>query len=126
VLAAVEAVSLPFHRRALEEGRYHALFAEDEGAVVAGGGVIVVDFLPHPRDPVPRRAWIVNVYTEPSHRRRGLARRIVEGLVTWCREEGMATVFLHASAEGRGLYEQLGFVAANEMRLDLGGTRETT
>jgi hypothetical protein len=37
-------------------------------------------------------------------------------LITWCHENGVETIVLHASDEGRLLYEQLGFVATNEMR----------
>ena len=40
-------------------------------------------------------------------------------LIDWCRTEGFESVNLHASADGRPLYEQLGFEATNEMRLSL-------
>jgi hypothetical protein len=44
-------------------------------------------------------------------------------LLAWAREERLDRVVLHASAEGRPLYERLGFVPTNEMRLaeDLDG-----
>jgi hypothetical protein len=35
----------------------------------------------------------------------------------WCEREGVGAVILHASPEGRALYESLGFEATNEMRL---------
>jgi hypothetical protein len=35
----------------------------------------------------------------------------------WCATEGVMTVILHSSEEGRPLYEKLGFEATNEMRL---------
>jgi len=56
------------------------------------------------------------MYTEPEHRRRGLARRLMEAMIGWCREEGYASLFLHASDEGRALYAALGFSPTNEMR----------
>jgi predicted GNAT family acetyltransferase len=62
---------------------------------------------------------IVNVYTEPDHRRRGLARRLMVTMLDWLRQEGYGTVSLHASDYGRALYESLGFRATNEMRLQL-------
>jgi hypothetical protein len=40
-------------------------------------------------------------------------------MIDSCRREGHAVVFLHASDEGRPLYEELGFRATNEMRLRL-------
>ena len=39
--------------------------------------------------------------------------------VAWCREQGYKTVSLHASEDGRHLYEALGFKPTNEMRLGL-------
>ena len=76
--------------------------------------------LPQPgRADVGEEAYVLNVYTELAHRRRGIARQLTEHIVGWCRERGVARVALHASVDGRPLYEQLGFVATNEMRLQL-------
>lgn len=85
----------------------------------AGGGVILLQFQPHPMDPRPERAWVVNMFTEPEHRRRRLARLLMDTLLAWCREEGLRFLFLHASDEGKPLYEELGFISSNEMRLEL-------
>ena len=59
------------------------------------------------------------MFTEPEHRRRGLARWIVETIVGWGREAGLPGVYLHASDEARPLYASLGFEPTSEMRLDL-------
>jgi hypothetical protein len=40
-------------------------------------------------------------------------------MITWCKNEGLANVTLHASDDGRHLYETLGFEPTNEMRLKL-------
>ena len=37
-------------------------------------------------------------------------------VLDWSREQRLDRLVLHASAEGRRLYERLGFVATNEMR----------
>ncbi len=122
-LDAMEAASAPFFLAGLRDGTYHGFFATDgDGRVVAGGGVVLIEYQPHPSDPRPRRAFVVNMYTEPEHRRRGLARRLMEAMVDWCRREGYATLSLHASDAGRALYESLGFRATNEMRLTLEGS----
>jgi GNAT superfamily N-acetyltransferase len=64
-------------------------------------------------------AYVLNVYTEPGHRRGGVARAIMEAIVVWCREQRVARITLHASNEGRPLYESLGFEISNEMRIKL-------
>jgi len=56
-----------------------------------------------------RIAVVYNVYTEPAHRRQGLARRIMDAIHAWCRDEGIASVALNASADGRPLYESMGY-----------------
>jgi GNAT superfamily N-acetyltransferase len=119
-LEEVVALSATLIGKGLRDGTYHAWFAvDDTGRVVAGAGVILLTFQPHARDPRTERAWIVNVFTEPEHRRKGLARRVVLAAIDWCRGEGMKFVFLHASDEGRALYESLGFQPTGEMRLAL-------
>ncbi|MBI1739681.1 MAG: GNAT family N-acetyltransferase, partial [Candidatus Koribacter versatilis] len=66
-----------------------------------------------------RRALIINVYTEPEVRQHGLARQLMLLMIQWLREQGLYSVVLHASDAGRHLYETLGFVPTNEMRLRL-------
>ncbi len=120
-LDAMEATFAPFVTRALGSGLYHGWLAETKGGqVVAGGGLIVHEWPARPGNPSdPRRAYILNVYTEPDHRKQGLARRIMTSIIAWCHAEGFKAVSLHASNFGRPLYESLGFERTNEMRLRL-------
>jgi len=90
-----------------------------EGEVVGGGGVVVSPWPGVFHQRAPQRAMILNVYVEREYRRRGIARFLMETMIRWCREQKFANVGLHASDEGRPLYEKLGFRATNEMRLDL-------
>jgi len=39
--------------------------------------------------------------------------------VDWCWQNGVPIVILHASTEGRPLYESMGFKPTNEMRIEL-------
>lgn len=108
-----------FLGRTMPTGGYRRWLAiAGDECVAAGAGITIVPWPGAPRDPVPRRGWIQNVYTEPEFRRRGLARRLMETVVGWC-DEGFYTVSLHASADGRALYKSLGFRDTNEMRLTL-------
>jgi GNAT superfamily N-acetyltransferase len=104
-------------RRALADGSFRAwlVFSHDR---VSGGGAIVISPWPaHPHDLDCRRATILNVYTYPEYRRRGVARRLMQEMIDWCRREGFERVSLHTSPDGRHLYESLGFEPSNEMRL---------
>jgi GNAT superfamily N-acetyltransferase len=118
-LDAMEATSYPFIKAGLEDGSYRGWLIEVEGRVVAGGGLVVVGYPSTPHDLNPRRAWILNLYTEPEYRGRGFARAILEVTVGWCRAQGFGWVSLHASDAGRRLYETMGFKPTNEMSLSL-------
>lgn len=106
-------------RDSMPRDHYRGWLAEAQGRVVAGAGVAIVPWPGSPEDPAPRRGWILNVYTEPEYRGRGVARRLMDTVVGWCREEGFVNVSLHASVFGRPLYEKMGFLPTNEMRLRL-------
>jgi GNAT superfamily N-acetyltransferase len=117
MLAGAEA----FLRQAMPAGNYRGWLAETKDRrIAAGAGITIVPWPGAPRDPAPRRGWIQNVYTEPEFRRQGLARKLMKVVVEWCRTDGgFNTVSLHASNDGRPLYESMGFQATNEMRLTL-------
>ena len=93
----------------MPSGSYRAWVAEDGGAVVAGGGITVLPWPPGPQYMGRRLAYVYNVYTEPGHRRRGLARLIMEAIHAWCRASDVASVALNASRDGAPLYETLGY-----------------
>ena len=111
-------VATPWLARALADGSYrHWLALDASGRIIAGGGVLLCPWPASPQDPCTGRAVILNVYTEPEFRKQGIARQVMLAILAWIKEQGFRAVNLHASKEGRRLYEELGFEATNEMRL---------
>jgi GNAT superfamily N-acetyltransferase len=111
----------PWLARAMSNGSYrHWLAIDGSGRVAGGGGVLLSPWPANPHDPCSERAVILNVYTEPRFRRRGVARQVMTAILEWIKAYGLRGVNLHASDEGRHLYEKLGFEATNEMRLRFG------
>lgn len=118
-----------YFRRALPAESYVGWLAAPErnpSEVVAGAGIHLREMIPRLR--LDRRGvdlgpqgLIVNVYTEPAWRRRGIAELLMREILRFTKERGIDNVVLHASAEGRSLYEKLGFKQTNEMRLETGG-----
>jgi len=97
---------------------YAGWLVEHQSSVVAGGGLLIREMGPVPgRYRVSRWAHILNMYTEREYRRRGLARRLMQTMLDWCVDHRFEVVTLAASAEGRPLYESLGFVPTNDMVL---------
>jgi ribosomal protein S18 acetylase RimI-like enzyme len=120
-LQAMVDTSLPQVETLLARDEYRGWLVEDTaGKVIAGAGLHISQLLSHPTKPDDvRRAYVYNVYVERGHRRKGLARRLMDEVLAHCRAERIRTVWLHASEEGRPLYEKMGFVATNEMKLVL-------
>lgn len=117
---ALEAASRVYLQAALARGDYVGWVVEHEGRVIAGGGALLRRLLPRPEHPEGgEEAYLLNVYTEPEHRRHGVARRLMEVILEWCRARQINRVSLHASDDGRPLYESLGFAQTNEMRVEL-------
>jgi ribosomal protein S18 acetylase RimI-like enzyme len=112
-------------RGALPRGEYLAWIAETEApspAIIGGAGVQLRRILPRPRPDAGElelgpEAIVLNVYVEPEWRRRGVAAALMRALLDGLAARDIRRVVLHASDEGRLLYERLGFVATNEMRL---------
>ena len=94
------------------------------GQIIAGTGAQLRRVMPHPLTgpngeagiAEGRHAIIINVFTEPEWRRRGVAALLMRHLIAWSREERLDRLVLHASDDGRALYEKLGFVLTNEMK----------
>lgn len=120
VLDRVEAVSREYFTEALRAGTYLGWMAEDSNRKVVGGsGIAIADWPGFPGENHAKRAWILNMYTEPRARRCGVAKKLMDAMIGWCRGQGYGMVALHASEAGQPLYESLGFQPTNEMSLKL-------
>lgn len=106
-------------------GGYQAWVIETTGgAIVGGGGLTVLPWPPGPSYVGGRIAFVYNVYVEPGHRRRGLARQVMEVIHAWCAEHGLGLVALNASRDGRALYEALGYQPAASPMMFAAATRQ--
>ncbi|HEX6161948.1 MAG TPA: GNAT family N-acetyltransferase [Vicinamibacterales bacterium] len=109
-------------RHAIPSKTYLGWIAETAtGEVAAGGGLIVIPWPPGPMTMDPRCGFVFNVYTSPTHRKQGLARRLMEAMHDYCRAEGIERVVLNASTFGKPLYDAMGYVVTGEpmMRIKL-------
>ena len=122
-LALIDAMEPPFVAWVSERianDTYHGWLAvAPDGQVIGGAGLWVYEWIPSPLGPQVTRGYILNVYTEPGFRKQGIARRLVEEILAYCRARGLKIVLLHASEQGRPIYEALGFAQTNEMRIRL-------
>ena len=95
-------------------GTYHAWLVETGAReIAAGGGISVLPWPPGPRYMGDKLAFVYNVYTEPAHRRRGVARLLMDEIHAWCRAAGIKSMALNASVDGQPLYEAMGYQVAS-------------
>jgi GNAT superfamily N-acetyltransferase len=108
---------VPWVRAKLADGSYVGWLTEEDGRLVGGAGLWVMEWPPHFLDAEPRRAYLLNFYVALEARRRGLARELLGLAIAEAKARGIKVVTLHASKFGKPLYEQTGFEMSNEMRL---------
>jgi GNAT superfamily N-acetyltransferase len=119
-LDALDAAAEAYFAEAVPGGSFQAWLAvTSTGLAVGAGGVVIDQHPPSPGNLSGQVGTIMNLVTDPHHRRCGIARRIMEVIIKWLAEQGIQWVSLHATGMGRPLYEELGFVESNEMRLVL-------
>jgi len=72
--------------------------------------VLIADMPPLPERHLAHEGYIVNMYVDPQGRRRGIGRALLDAVVASAPALGLRGFFLHATAQGRPLYEEAGFV----------------
>jgi GNAT superfamily N-acetyltransferase len=107
-------------RTALPAGQLIACLAESGGLVVGTGWLVYQQIVPSPASPSGRDAYVLNMYTRPAWRRRGIGRAILEKLLDRARQTDCRKVTLHSVISARPLYIGAGFLPTEtEMRLNL-------
>jgi len=98
--------------------------ADKPETIIGGAGIQLQPILPRPVDTSTigegRQGTIINVFTERQWRRHGIAGLLIKEIVAYSRSERLDRLVLHASDQGRPIYERLGFITSNEMRLSGG------
>lgn len=112
--------NIAYFRQAIAEGSYIGVIAEMDGVIAGNGGICLHNHPPSYGVPNGKSACLLNMYTLPEFRKRGIAGKLLSLLVERAGEAGCCKVFLNASDMGKPLYQKFGFTdVANEMVLDL-------
>lgn len=113
-MSEVERESRDYYEKALLDGSHTAYLVFDDGEFVGAGGVSYFRVMPTYHNPSGRKAYIMNMYTAPDHRRRGIAYNTLDLLVKDAKAQGVSAISLEATDMGRPLYEKYGFVKMND------------
>ncbi|MGA2442224.1 MAG: GNAT family N-acetyltransferase [Tepidisphaeraceae bacterium] len=111
-----------YFSRTIPSEEFIGFLAVADGAIVASSGLVFHRHPPSNRNPTGREAYIMNMYTDPAWRRRGIASRLLQLLIDYARQNDCAKISMHALPKGRSIYVNAGFVPIEtEMRLELHG-----
>lgn len=100
-----------------------AFLAEYDGQVISTVFMTVVEKPAHPEFITGKTATILNVFTYPDYRRKGIATTLLTMMINEAKTMNISYLELFATDSGKPLYEKLGFVCRQpkypEMRLNL-------
>lgn len=110
--------SCDYYKKALNQDKHVAYLVFDEDKFVGAGGISFYRVMPTCDNPTGEKAYVMNMYTVPEYRRKGIGYHTLDLLVKEAKERGITSIALDASDMGRLLYEKYGFVSAeDEMKL---------
>ena len=117
-MSLVEKESSDYYKKALADGSHVAVLVYDGERFVGAGGVSFYTVMPTYHNTSGKKAYIMNMYTKPEYRRKGIAYHTLDILVDACKRRNITYITLEATEMGRVLYEKYGFVAMqDEMQL---------
>lgn len=113
-MSLVERESYNYYQKALRDGSHIAYLVFDEECFVGAGGVSFFQVMPTYHNPSGNKAYIMNMYTDPAYRRRGIAIKTLDMLIKEAKNRGVTAISLEATDMGRPLYEKYGFIKMND------------
>lgn len=113
-MSEVKKQTYDYYKKALCDGTHTAYLVFDGSIFVGAGGVSFFRVMPTYHNPSGYKAYIMNMYTNPEYRRRGIAYKTLDILVRDSKGKGVTAISLEATELGRPLYEKYGFVKMND------------
>lgn len=113
----VEEQSREYYEESLQAETHTAYLVFDGKRFVGAGGISFFRVMPTWHNPTGQKAYIMNMYTKPDYRRKGIAYHTLELLVEEAKKRNVSHISLESTDMGRPLYERYGFVKMNDEML---------
>ena len=113
-MSEVKKQSFEYYQNSLENDTHLAYLIFDDDKFVGAGGISYFQVMPTYHNPTGKKAYIMNMYTNPNYRRQGIAYKTLDLLVADARKKGIIAISLEATEMGRPLYEKYGFLKMND------------
>lgn len=92
-----------------QSARLFAFVAKDSGRIVATALLVLVEKPCSPSFLRGRIGEVLNVYTMPQYRRKGIATELMKNLMAFSKEQELDYIKLIATKSGYPVYKKLGF-----------------
>ncbi len=99
-----------YYTRHMSDGTFVSWLAFDGDKIIGTSGMSFVEKPPYFGCPSGKIGLLSSMFTEPSYRRKGVAKELLSRVVNDAREYGCGTVQITASDMGVKLYSNFGFV----------------
>lgn len=86
--------------------------SEEDGKIIASAFLSVTERPAFPTVPTGLFGTLLNVYTAPEYRHRGIASALVQMAITDGKAKNLSYIELSATEDGKPLYEKIGFKKA--------------
>ena len=107
--AALWQATQAYFSAAQADGSARSWLVEADGEAVACGTLALFVRPPYPGNLAGREAYLLNMYTVPAWRKRGMASALLDAMARHAQEQQLGKLWLHASTDGRAIYERFGF-----------------
>lgn len=77
--------------------------------IIATSGLCFYTIPPSYKNQTGKIAYIMNMYTKPNYRRQGIAKELFKRTIEESKILGIKKIVLHATSDGRPLYEKFDF-----------------
>lgn len=98
-----------YFREAMAENRFFAYLAELKGEALGFGAMVIKKIPGDFNQPFYLEGDILNMYTVPFARRKGISALILQQLLNEAHYRGISKVALHTTKSGEKLYRKFGF-----------------
>lgn len=113
-MSEIKAQSYDYYRQAIPNGECINYLVFDDDKLIGCGGVSFFRVMPTCHNPTGKKAYLMNIYTAPEYRRKGIAYKTLDLIVKATKEKGINHINLEATAMGRSMYEKYGFTKMND------------
>jgi GNAT superfamily N-acetyltransferase len=100
---------LEYYTKHLKDNTFVSWVATDNGKIIATSGISFVEKPPYYSNPTGKIGLLSSMYTLKEYRRKGIAKELLNRVVTEAKTNGCGTVHITASDMGVLLYTDFGF-----------------